>query len=257
MQLHRRQQPFDGLLVDHLVFKLGHDGVGDGGQLFHHPLIAALGIEFHDEVTTLHPDVGGIAIGLQQQTYFLGEVGGLGILNADIVDQTAHIVGLFQIGFDVEVATHANGEGLVHDAQLEEIGFGKVGTELGLEVVLAGEGGCQQYVCGDVAFEEGVMASDVDFAASLVYICLRCHVAQVQTAVLQLVEGGVGRQMSVLGEEVCAVAFGIDIGRKGIDRVFGHEVMQVQILDADVCIVAHQAGHHLSFGILRDGGSAL
>ena len=198
MQLHRWQQSFDGLLVNHLVFVLCNDGVGNSGQLFHHLLIAALSIELHNEVAALHPDVGGIGIGLQQQPHFRGMVSGLIVLNADVIYESTDVVGVLRVGFDVKVATHADGEGLVHDAQLEEVGFGKVGTELGFKGMFFREGGCQQDIGGDVAFEKGVMTRDGGFADSLGNISFGSHVAQVHTAVLQLVEGSVGCQTGIL-----------------------------------------------------------
>ena len=64
MQLHGGQQPFDSRLVNHLVFVLGYDRVTKGGQLFQYPFVAALCIEFHDEIATLYAGIGGVAIRL-------------------------------------------------------------------------------------------------------------------------------------------------------------------------------------------------
>ena len=129
-------------LVNHPVLELGDHGVGDGSQLFQYPFVVALGIELHDEVTALHPGIGGVAIGLQQQPYLRGIVGVLLVLDADIVNQTTDIVSILQVGFDTQITDHSNGKGLVRHAHLEKVGLGEVGTELGLNGMIFGEGGC-------------------------------------------------------------------------------------------------------------------
>ena len=80
--------------------------------------------------------------------------------------------------------------------------------------------------------------------------------AQVPVAVVQLVHGGVCRQMTAVGEEVCTVSLGLDVCREVVERVLGHEVVQVQVLYLDVCIVGHVVGGHVAFGIEGDGGVA-
>ena len=213
-------------------------------------------IKFHDEVATLHPGIGGVAISFQQQPHLCRIIGGLVVANTDIIDQSTDVVGVVEVGFDVEVATQTNGEWLVHDTHLEEIHLGEVGTELGFDGLVFREGWCQQHISRDVAHKEGIVACDGGFSATVADSGLCRHVVQIPTAVLQMVEGGISRQTGVLREDVCAIAFGRDVGREGIDRVLWHEMVQIQILHADVCIVGHMAWHHLSLGILRNGGRA-
>ena len=42
-------------------------------------------------------------------------------------------MGILEVRLDVDVTAQTNGEWLVHDTQLVEVGLGEVGTELGLE----------------------------------------------------------------------------------------------------------------------------
>ena len=66
---------------------------------------------------------------------------------------------------------------------------------------------------------------------------------------MQLADGGVGCQMAAVGEEVGAVALGLDVGRHRVDGVLGHEVMHVEAAHLDVGIIGHQFRGHLSLGI--------
>ena len=66
VHLHGGQESFDGLLVDHLLVELGYDRVCEGVELSEQLLVAAAGIEFHDEVAALCPEIGGVGSGIQQ-----------------------------------------------------------------------------------------------------------------------------------------------------------------------------------------------
>ena len=75
MKFHGWQQPFDGRLVNHLVVVLSHHRVTEYLQLLQQSLIVSTGIEFHDEVTALGTNVGGVGAGLHQNTHLLRMIG--------------------------------------------------------------------------------------------------------------------------------------------------------------------------------------
>ena len=62
MHFHGGQQTCDGWLVDDLLVELADDGVAEYRHLSEHFLIAAAGVEFHDEVATLGTQIGGVTI---------------------------------------------------------------------------------------------------------------------------------------------------------------------------------------------------
>ena len=134
-------------------------------------------------------------------------------MNTDIVNQAADVVRLFEVGLDTQITDQADGEGFVGDTHLEEIGLGEVGTELGFDGVFFGECGRQQHIGGDVAVEESILSCDRSVTAPVADRCLRTHVVQVPAAVLQLVKGRIGCQTRAVGEDVCAITLGGDIGR--------------------------------------------
>ena len=97
MELHGGQQPFDGLLVDDLLVVLRHDGVGEGGHLSEQSLVAAFGIELHDEVAALCPHIGRVCCGAHQQSHVLWPVGLLVVLDIKLADEAVHAVCLLHV----------------------------------------------------------------------------------------------------------------------------------------------------------------
>ena len=79
-------------------------------------------------------------------------------------------------------------------------------------------------------------------------------VPQVPRAVLQLVDSGVGRQVVTVVEHVRPIALGLDRGRDVVERVLGHEVVQVQVAHIDIGIVADVIHHQVTLGVYGDGG---
>ena len=52
------------------------------------------------------------------------------------------------------------------------------------------------------------------------------------------------------------MSFGLDIGREGVDRVFGQEVVDVEFVDADFCLIGHQLRCQHALGIEGDERAA-
>ena len=201
MEFHYRQQGLDGRLVDDFFMILSHHRVGEDAGLVDQLLVAACGIEFEDEVATLHPGVGRIGIGLQQDTDVAWGVGLAAILHVDVVQPSADVVGRFHVGTDLEAAVHADGEGTPHEPHLEEVGLGEVAADGPLYLA-----GVEHQVGADAAFEDLVVAVDVYLSPS-VGQQRRCRqVVQVPLAVLQPLDDGLGVEPALGRQEVGAVA---------------------------------------------------
>ena len=69
-------------------------------------------------------------------------------------------------------------------------------------------------------------------------------------------DGGVGRQVVAVIEHVRTIALGFDRGRDVVEGVLGHEVVQVQVVDADVGIITDVIHHQVSLSVHGDGGIA-
>ena len=101
------------------------------------------------------------------------------------------------------------------------------------------------------------MSREGGLRPTILKVGLGGHTAQVPMAVLQLLDGSVGCEMTTVGEEVGAVAFGLDVCSDCVERVFRHEVVKIQLVHLDVGIIGHQLGNHLPFCIEGDDGVAL
>ena len=100
------------------------------------------------------------------------------------------------------------------------------------------------------------MACDAGLGSSVFEGCLCGQVVEVHVAVLQQSDVGVGCQTALAGEQIRAVTLGLDVGREGVDGVLRQEMVQVQLVDADVGIIGQPFWHHLSLGIQGDEGTA-
>ena len=156
---------------------------------------------------------------------------------------------LLHVGGDLDVAADTNCERLVYEPQPVEVGFGKIGVDGGLDPFSVKQG-----VDVDVAVEQFVGTTDSHGSSSVFQDCLCSDVVQVPVAVLQLGEFGISRQVAAVGEEVCAVALGLDVCRDGVERVFGHEMMQVELVHLDGGIVAHILHSRFAFRIEGNDG---
>ena len=234
-------------MVDDLLVVLRHDGVGEGGHLSEQSLVAAFGIELHDEIAALCPYISRVCCGAHQQSHVLWTVGLLVVLDIKLADEAVHVMRLLHVRCDVQMPAHADGEWLVHETHAEEIGLGQVGAHRSVELL-----GAEQGVDAYRTVEELVMTSDGHPSSAVLQMGLGREVLQVPTAVLYLAHGGAGCQTTATGQEVGAVALRLDVGGYCIDGVLGHEMMHVQTVDADLGIVAHQVDRHLAFLVERD-----
>ena len=149
------------------------------------------------------------------------------------------------------MSAQSDGQWLVHQSHLVEVGLGEVGTDGALQLF-----GAEQGVDADGAVKQVVMPCEGGLSTSVLEVGGGGQSTQVPVAVVQLAHGGVGRQVTAVGEKVRAVALGAYLCREVVERVVGHEMVQVQVVYLDVCIVGHQLGGHIAFGIQGDGGVA-
>ena len=201
MEFHHWQQSFDGGLVDDLVVELSDDGVGEGGELADQPLIAARRVELQDEVTALHAGVGGVRIGLQQDADIAWSVGFPTVLHIDIVQAPADVMGVFHVRTDFQTAVGADGEGLLNETHLVEVGLGEVAADSALDLV-----GVEQQLGADAAVEDLVVSDDVELSATVEQGGRSHQVVQIPAAVLQSLDAGVGSEAALGREEVGAIA---------------------------------------------------
>ena len=59
-------------------------------------------------------------------------------------------------------------------------------------------------------------------------------------------------KMTPVGEEICSVAFGTYLCREVIQRVLWHEMVEIYVVDAYICIVTDIVDGHITSRILRD-----
>ena len=162
MDFHHWQQGLDGGLVDDLVLELSGDGVGEGGELAEQPLVAARRVELQDEVAALHAGVGGVGIGLQEDADIAWGVGFPTVLHIDIVQAPADVMGVFHVGTDLQTAVGADGEGIVHQSHLVEVGLGEVAADGALDLM-----GVEQEFCTDAAVKDLIVSDDVELSPSV------------------------------------------------------------------------------------------
>ena len=241
VQLHVGQQSAQGGLVYHAVLHLCDGGVGQHGQPPEQPLVVAAGIQLDDEVAALCTDVGGVGTGLQQQPDVAGPVDLGRVAQRQVVQQSADAVGQPQVGVQVDVSAQPYLQGLGEQSEAVEVYLVDVGGHGALQVVAVHQG-----VHADNAAEQRVAAVDGGVGPAVPYLGLQAHVVQVPASVAQLADVSVGIERGAGRQEVGALAAGLDVGGDGIDGVAGHEVVQVQPVDADGGVVAHQVGIELS-----------
>ena len=201
MDFHHWQQGLDGGLVDDLVLELSGDGVGEGGELTEQPLVAARRVELQDEVAALHAGVGGVGIGLQEDADIAWGVGLLPIFHIDIVQAPADVMGVFHVGTDLQTAVGADGEGIVHQTHLVEVGLGEVAADGALDLM-----GVEQQFGTDAAVEDLVVSDDVELSPSVEQGGRSHQIVQIPAAVLQPLDAGIGIEAALGREEVGAIA---------------------------------------------------
>ena len=91
-------------------------------------LIVAAAVEFYDEVATLCPYVGGVGRSAQKQSDTVGVVGVVLVLDEDVAEQSADLVGLVEVGVDIERTAEADGKRIADQSHPIEVGLGNVST---------------------------------------------------------------------------------------------------------------------------------
>ena len=233
MQLHVGQQTAQGWLVNGLSLQLGHRGVGQNGQLAQQPLVVAASVELYNEVAALSTQQGRIAVGPRMNANKLGTLCLYGIADGDVADESGERVRQLQVGIDVKAATETDGERLGHHLHPEEVDMVDIGRHIGNEPL-----GIHQRIHRDMTLDKGIVAQHIQQGVTLVEVCRSVDMIQIPGAITQVVDAGVGLQGGARRQEVGALSLGVDISAKGIDRVARHEVMQVQVADADIGTIA-------------------
>ena len=87
--------------------------------------------------TSAKVDQGGLGIRIcfEQDTNTFRVVFFLLVLNHDVANQSTHLMGGLQVATDVDIAFEAYNEGIVYQAQSEEVDFGKVSTEFAFQAM--------------------------------------------------------------------------------------------------------------------------
>ena len=234
MQLHRRQQSAQGRLVDDFLVVLGISTIGEHANLLQQVFIITAGIKLDDEVATLGAYQCSISRGIDVQSDKLGVEGFDGVANADVADESADVMRQLHIGSDVDMATKSDGQGLLDELHLIDIDVVNISSNRGVELLRI-----QQGIDVDLAINQCVTTVDMSQRMTIMHVSLYSHLGEIPTAIAQLVHMGIGHQTGTGREEVGTLPFHIDIGRNGIDGVARHEVMDVQLVDIQLRLIAH------------------
>ena len=164
----------------------------------------------------------------------LGVEGFDGVANADVADESADVMRQLHIGSDVDMATKSDGQGLLDELHLIDIDVVNISSNRGVELLRI-----QQGIDVDLAINQCVTTVDMSQRMTIMHVSLNSHIGEIPTAIAQLVHMGIGHQTGTGREEVGTLPFHIDIGRNGIDGVARHEVMDVQLVDIQLRLIAH------------------
>ena len=113
MQFYGWQESFDGGLVNDFLLILCHDGIHEGCALADETFITTAAIELDNEITALGSQTGGVGAGLDEYSDIIGMVETLFVLNEEIAEETADVVGLFHIGSDINMPAESDSERIV------------------------------------------------------------------------------------------------------------------------------------------------
>ena len=246
MQLHRRQQSAQGGLVDDLLVVLGISTIGEHGDLLQQVFIITTGIELDDKVATLGAHQCSISRGIDVQSDELGVEGFDGVANADVADESADVMRQLHIGSNVDMSTKSDGQGLLDELHLIDVDVVDISSNRGVELLRV-----QQGIDVDLAINQCVTTVDMSQRMTIMHVSLNSHIGEIPTAIAQLVHMGIGHQTGAGREKVGTLPFHIDIGRNGIDGVARHEVMDVQLVDIQLRLIAHGIGIELATQLHR------
>ena len=235
VQFHRGQQSLEGRLVYHLVLILRRDGVYQRRQLLEQRFVAAGSVQLHDEVAALYTGQRGVAVGAQQHAQVLRVVGLRGVGQHQVTQPSLHLVAVFQVGVDRQLAVHAYRQRGVPEFQAEEVHLLQVGRQRGLHAVAAEQG-----VDAYLAVEQVVMSRQRAHGTSVAQRHVGGHV------------GGVGQPLVAVLQEVAQVhVVHLDIGgvRADVLRLSRrHQCLHRSptLAQRQVGVIALTVGLHLS-----------
>ena len=135
MHLHGGQQVAQGRLVNGLSLQLGHCRVAQDGKLAQQMFIAVACVNLDNEVTALGMHIGGIGCRPQQHLYSCRAIDVVGIADGQVIDEACHIMGLIEVGFNIKMSAHSDGERLFHKAELIEVELLEVGRQRAVETL--------------------------------------------------------------------------------------------------------------------------
>ena len=135
----------------------------------------------------------------------------------------------------------SQGQRLINQSHLIEIHRIKVCRDGGIELL-----GVQQGIDIQPAIHQGIVTEHINQGMSVTDSGLCCHVVQVPMTIAQMLDLCIGCQQGTWRQEVGTLSCYLHIGCHRIDGVARHEVMDIQLIDMQGGIVAHQVGVQLS-----------
>ena len=134
----------------------------------------------------------------------------------------------------------SQGQGLIYQSHLIEVHRIKVCRDSGIELL-----GVQQGIDIQPAIHQGIVTEHINQGMSIADSGLCGHVVQVPMTIAQMLNLCIGCQLGTWRQEVGTLSFYLHVGCHRIDGVTRHEVMDVQLIDMQGGIVAHQVGVQL------------
>ena len=86
---------------------------------------------------------------------------------------------------------------------------------------------------------------------SVLHLCQSGHVVKVPMSIAQVLNLGISSQCRTRRQEIGSLPFYVDVCRNGVYRVAGHEMVDVQVVDAQLGIIPHRITIQSSFQLDR------
>ena len=182
VHLHHGQQPSDGRLVDDAVVELLGDGIAEHTDAFHQPFVVTAGVQLHDEVAALCPEVGGVRTGLHQQSDVARTVDVARVADGQVVKQSAHHVVQFHVAVQVDVSAESDGQRVLRQPHVVEVHLADVCRQRTVYLLFL-----HQRVYGHQSPHQLVVAGHVGMCPPVLHVGMCRQVVQVPVAVSQVV----------------------------------------------------------------------
>ena len=125
----------------------------------------------------------------------------MGIFHIDIVQASTDIMIPFHVRLNLQTAVGADGQRLVCESHLVEVGLGEVAADSAFYFTRI-----EQQVCAEAAFEDVVVARDVSLSTTILHIDGGSQIIKVPLTVLQGQDLGIGSQTTLGRQKVQAIA---------------------------------------------------